>query len=176
MDEIKSSARVCPWQFIAAACTTPPALQLRLAQAADEPWQRQLFASLRGLDPAMLTACPPLLNQQWQLQQRAFRHDYPGAQTQIILSAGRAVGVITLHQGTNAWRLLEIGLAPNCRGQGIGHRLLQALTRFADSQGQILELAVMRQNPALRLYQRLGFVAQAESEADLQLQMRREPI
>lgn len=34
----------------------------------------------------------------------------------------------------------------------------------------------MRHNPALRLYQRLGFVAHAESEADLQLQMRREPI
>lgn len=34
----------------------------------------------------------------------------------------------------------------------------------------------MRHNPAVRLYQRLGFVAMAESEAGIQLQMRREPI
>lgn len=174
MDEIKSASPACPWQFIAADCAAVPTLQLRPAQPADEPWQRQLFANLRGLDPAMLAACPPLLDQQWQLQQRAFMHDYPGARTQIILSAGQAIGVITLHQGTSAWRLLEIGLEPDCRGQGIGQRLLQALTEFADSQGQTLELAVMRHNPALRLYQRLGFVALAESAADLQLQMRRE--
>lgn len=175
MDEIKSTPLVCPWQFIATVCAAAPALQIRPAQAADEPWQRQLFANLRGFDPAMLAACPPLLDQQWQLQQ-AFLNDYPEAQTQIILSAGRAIGIITLHQRTNIWRLLEIGLEPNYRSQGIGQRLLHALTELADSQGQVLELAVMPHNPALRLYQRLGFIALAESEADLQLQMRREPI
>ncbi|MFZ3203755.1 MAG: GNAT family N-acetyltransferase [Pseudomonas sp.] len=176
MDEIKSAPPACPWQFIATACAAAPTLQLRPAQSVDEPWQRQLFASLRGLEPAMLAACPALLEQQWQLQQRAFMNDYPGARTRIIWSAGRAIGVITLHQGTSAWRLLEIGLEPDCRGQGIGERLLQGLTRFADSQGQTLELAVMRHNLALRLYQRLGFVTLAESEAGIQLQMRREPI
>jgi ribosomal protein S18 acetylase RimI-like enzyme len=175
MDEIKSATRACPWHFIATACAAAPALQLRPAQPADEPWQRQLFASLRGLEPAMLAACPPLLEQQWQLQQ-AFLNGYPGALTRIICSASRAIGIITLHQGTSAWRLLEIGLEPDCRGQGIGQRLLQGLMKFADSQGQTLELAVMRHNPALRLYQRLGFVAWTESEADMQQQMRREPI
>lgn len=176
MDEIKSAPPACPWQFIATACAAAPALQLKPVQPADEPWQRQLFAGLRGLEPAMLAACPPLLDQQWQLQQRAFLNDYPGARTRIILSANRAIGVMTLHRGARAWRLLEIGLEPGCRGRGIGERLLQALTRFADSQGQTLELAVMRHNPAVRLYQRLGFVALAESEAGIQLQMRREPI
>lgn len=176
MDEIKSASTACPWHFIATACAAAPALQLRPAQPADEPWQRQLFANLRGFDPAMLAACPPLLDQQWQLQQQAFMHDYPGARTRLILSANRAVGVISLYQGASSWRLLEIGLEPDCRGQGIGQRLLQALTQFADRQGQTLELAVKRHNPALRLYQRLGFVVLAEPKADLQLQMRREPI
>lgn len=175
MDGIKSAPQACPWQFIASACVAAPTLQLRPAQPADEPWQRQLFANLRGLDPALLAACPPLLEQQWQLQQRAFMNDYPEAQTWLVLSANRAIGVVTLHRGASEWRLLEIGLEPDCRGQGIGQRLLQALVQFADTQGQTLALAVMRQNPALRLYQRLGFVALAESEADLQLQMRREP-
>lgn len=174
MDEIKPASPACPWHFIATACAVAPALQLRSAQPADEPWQRQLFASLRGLEPAMLAACPALLEQQWQLQQ-AFLNDYPGARTQIIRSASRAIGIITLHQGTRAWRLLEIGLEPDCRGLGIGERLLQGLTKFADNQRQTLELAVLRHNPALRLYQRLGFVALTESEPGVQLQMRREP-
>jgi ribosomal protein S18 acetylase RimI-like enzyme len=173
MDEIKPANPACPWHFM--ACAVTPTLQLNPAEPADEPWQRQLFANLRGLQVAMLAACPPLLDQQWRLQKRAFAHDYPDAQTRIIRSAQRPIGTITLHHGTSAWRLLEIGLEPDCRGQGIGERLLRGLTTFADEQGQTLELAVMRHNPALRLYQRLGFVAVTETPPEAQLQMRRVP-
>ncbi|MGP0172272.1 GNAT family N-acetyltransferase [Pseudomonas sp. NCHU5208] len=150
-------------------------LKRRVACAADEPWLRQLFAQLRGLQPELLAACPQLLEQQWQLQRQVFANHYPEARTEIVLIDAEPVGALTWHAGATCIRLLDIGLEAQHRGQGLGERLLRELIGQADQQGKALELAVMRHNPALRLYQRLGFRAQANAEDEVQLQMRREP-
>jgi GNAT superfamily N-acetyltransferase len=53
---------------------------------------------------------------------------------------------------------LGIGVAAEARGQGIGSALLDALLTLAREQGfRALSLAVDRQNPARRLYERKGF-------------------
>ena len=53
---------------------------------------------------------------------------------------------------------LTIGVRADARGQGIGQALLQALIALAQSQGYAaLSLSVDRNNPALHLYERLGF-------------------
>lgn len=150
-------------------------LQRRVASEADEPWLRQLFAQLRGLQPELLAACPQLLEQQWQLQRQVFASHYPDACTEVVLIDAEPVGALTWHEGAQAIRLLDIGLQERYRGQGLGERLLKALIGKADLQGKALELAVMRHNPALRLYQRLGFRALSGAEDAVQLQMRREP-
>jgi len=151
------------------------ALTRRAASAADESWLRQLFAQLRGLQHELLVACPELLEQQWQLQRRVFASHYPDARTEVVLLEAAPVGALTWHQGTTAIRLLDIGLEERYRGQGLGERLLQELIGQAEQQDKALELAVMRHNPALRLYQRLGFHAQPGAQDAVQLQMRREP-
>lgn len=150
--------------------------QRRVAHAADEPWLRQLFAQLRGLQSELLVKCPELLEQQWQLQQRFLSGQYPEARTEIVLLGGRPVGVMRWHEGAAVIRLLEIGLEQHYRGRGLGERLLSGLIQHADQQGKALELAVMRHNPALRLYQRLGFSVLSDSDHEVaQVQMRREP-
>ncbi|MCY1271208.1 hypothetical protein D9M68_247700 [compost metagenome] len=151
-------------------------LSVRVASAADEPWMRQLFAQLRGLDPAMIAACPALLEQQWLLQQRVFASHYPEARTQLVLLDDSPIGLLTLHEDASTIRLLEIGLEARYRGCGHGEWLLGDLTRRADRQRKALELAVMAHNPAIRLYQRLGFRTLPGSEGEVQLQMRREPV
>ncbi|MDA8482774.1 GNAT family N-acetyltransferase [Pseudomonas resinovorans] len=155
---------------------TADMLTKRAATAADEPWMRQLFAQLRGLDPAMIAACPALLEQQWQLQQRVFASHYPEAHTELVLLDDAPIGLITLHEGASTIRVLEIGLEARYRGRGYGQWLLGDLTRHADRQGKALELAVMGHNPAIRLYQRLGFRALPANADEVQLQMRREPV
>lgn len=150
-------------------------LKRRLACDSDEPWLRQLFAQLRGLQPELLAACPELLEQQWQLQRRVFASHYPDARTEVVLIDAEPVGVLTWHEGSKAIRLLDIGLEIRYRGRGLGEWLLRELIGHADLQGKTLELAVMRHNPALRLYQRLGFRALFGAEDEVQLQMRREP-
>ena len=53
---------------------------------------------------------------------------------------------------------LTIGVRADTRGQGIGQAPLQALIALAQSQGYAaLSLSVDRNNPACRLYERLGF-------------------
>ena len=52
---------------------------------------------------------------------------------------------------------LSVAVVPGYRGQGIGSRLLAALLDAACERYDTVSLSVQADNPALRLYQRLGF-------------------
>ena len=52
---------------------------------------------------------------------------------------------------------MSIGVNPNARGQGIGETLMRALIGEAARCGLGLCLSVRSENPARRLYERLGF-------------------
>lgn len=60
---------------------------------------------------------------------------------------------------------LDIGVLRDARGQGIGSTLLRALLNHAQNQGiNSISLSVVKGNPALHLYQKIGF-QMAESGA-----------
>ena len=52
---------------------------------------------------------------------------------------------------------VSIGVKPNARGQGVGEKLMRALIDEAAGSGLGLCLSVRSENPARRLYERLGF-------------------
>ena len=52
---------------------------------------------------------------------------------------------------------VSIGVKPNARGQGGGEKLMDALIGDAARRGLGLCLSVRSENPARRLYERLGF-------------------
>ena len=52
---------------------------------------------------------------------------------------------------------VSIAVQPNARGQGVGEKLMRALIGEAARRGLGLCLSVRSENPARRLYQRLGF-------------------
>ena len=52
---------------------------------------------------------------------------------------------------------VSIGVKPNARSQGVGDKLMRALIVEATRRGLGLNLSVRAENPARRLYQRLGF-------------------
>jgi ribosomal protein S18 acetylase RimI-like enzyme len=55
---------------------------------------------------------------------------------------------------------LSIAVRPEHRGAGVGTRLLRRLVELAREQGYAaLSLSVERDNPAVSLYERLGFVS-----------------
>ena len=52
---------------------------------------------------------------------------------------------------------VSIGIKPSARGQGVGENLMRALIGEAARRGLGLCLSVRSENPARRLYERLGF-------------------
>jgi ribosomal protein S18 acetylase RimI-like enzyme len=69
--------------------------------------------------------------------------------------------------------LVDIALLPEHRGKGIGGGLIRELIGQCDQQKLPLRLQVLRTNPALRLYERLGFTRTAEDQ--IYIQMERAP-
>ena len=59
---------------------------------------------------------------------------------------------------------LAIAVTPENRGQGIGTALLKQLLQMAQGRFPAISLSTQSDNPARRLYERLGFIAVAGSE------------
>jgi ribosomal protein S18 acetylase RimI-like enzyme len=57
---------------------------------------------------------------------------------------------------------MDIALAPPFRRRGIGTALLDALIAEAQASGRTLSIHVETNNPARRLYERLGFAKAGE--------------
>jgi len=70
----------------------------------------------------------------------------------LLTGADRGYGTVD-----DATPELSVAVVPDCRGQGIGKRLLSALLDAAAERYEAVSLSVQADNPALRLYQRLGF-------------------
>ena len=87
-------------------------------------------------------------------------------------AAGKPIGAVWLRQFTQlspAYGYLDdttpelsIALLPEYRGRGVGTQLLERMIDEARQQHPALaalSLSVSRDNPARRLYERLGFIA-----------------
>ncbi|MGK7878362.1 MAG: GNAT family N-acetyltransferase, partial [Xenococcaceae cyanobacterium] len=59
---------------------------------------------------------------------------------------------------------LAIAVLPKNRGQGIGTKLITQVLKMAQKVYPAVSLSVRSDNPAIRLYQRLGFVKVEDSE------------
>jgi ribosomal protein S18 acetylase RimI-like enzyme len=106
-----------------------------------------------GLDHIQLEG---MLRMQFRAQQ--FQYDeIEESGKSIILWDDSPVGRLIVDRTESLILLAEIALLPEYRGAGIGSRIIQELMAEAAEKGLPLCLHVDKANPALRLYQRLGF-------------------
>jgi ribosomal protein S18 acetylase RimI-like enzyme len=82
----------------------------------------------------------------------------------IIERAGEPVGLLKVAREGLDWQLIQIQLAPELQGQGIGRALIVELIDEARTRGASLSLHVLSANPARHLYERLGFRIVAEQD------------
>jgi ribosomal protein S18 acetylase RimI-like enzyme len=94
---------------------------------------------------------------QFDAQSAHYRENYPAALFQVIERDGFSIGRLYVAHWEREIRIMDIALLPEHRGSGIGTQLLRDLQEEARSAGKTLTIHVERFNPALRLYQRLGF-------------------
>lgn len=80
---------------------------------------------------------------------------------EIVLIQERPVGVLTLVDWGDQMHLVWMAILPEMQGQGFGGELLWHCQRRAIEAGKPITLQVLRNNPAVRLYERFGFKAYA---------------
>lgn len=133
---------------------------LRLATESDEAFLRELFASTRpefNLLNLPESQKQSLLSMQFNAQRQQYDEVYPRAENRIVLQNDRPLGRMLVDRGEHEFTLIDIALLPENRNAGIGTNLVQRLLGEALNVRRPVRLHVWRFNPALHLYQRLGF-------------------
>lgn len=77
---------------------------------------------------------------------------------------GRPVGMMKVLRSDGEWTIDQIQLEPEFQSRGMGTEILRKLQASAQAAGVRLTLKVLKVNPALRLYERLGFKVVGEEE------------
>jgi ribosomal protein S18 acetylase RimI-like enzyme len=138
------------------------ALTLRKVDAADAAVFFSLFAAVRAEELRMDAWSPEersqMLRFQFDAQRRGHRAQFPGADECLIVLDGTPVGWCVVDRSGQVIRCVDIAVAGEGRGRGVGTRVLRALQDDAAAVGWPLELTVLRTNVrAAALYTRLGF-------------------
>src|SRR5215216_288323 len=93
-----------------------------------------------------------------------FRHRWDVTQVRIITLDGTDIGWLQSFVADDALFLGQLFVDHTMRGQGIGTQLVKCLVEEAARAGRVLTLGVVKTNPALRLFERLGFRITHEDE------------
>jgi len=154
------------------------AVRLRPATLQDELFLRQLFATTRADELALMVwddnQKEMFIAMQFNAQKQQYAMSYPQAQHSIILLNDIPIGRQMIDSGENEFTLVDIALLPSHRSAGIGTHLIEDLLAEAASAGKSVTLSVWHTNPAKKLYQRMGF-AVANDDGDVYCQMRWNP-
>ncbi len=102
------------------------------------------------------------LRMQFEAQHHHYQTYYPRASFQVILEDDRPVGRLYIAYWKEEIRLVDLALLPAHRNKGIGTGILQGVQAEAESTGKPVRIHVEKLNPALRLYERLGFIRIAD--------------
>jgi GNAT superfamily N-acetyltransferase len=136
-------------------------ISLRPITPKDDSFLAGLYASTRS-DELAVTGWSDeekalFCRRQFDAQSAHYRENYPGALLQVVEEDGVPVGRLYVARWDKEIRIMDIALLPEHRGRGIGTKLLRDLQDEAPGAGKWLTIHVERFNPALRLYERLGF-------------------
>ncbi len=138
-----------------------PAVRLRPITEADRPFLYRVYASTRQEELARTgwseVEKQAFLNMQFEAQRRHYNQFFPDAEFQVIEIDGRAAGRLYLDRRVDEIRVVDIALLPEYRGLGVGGSLMRDILAEGTEKGLLVRIHVERENPAMRLYKRLGF-------------------
>ncbi len=101
-----------------------------------------------------------------------FLQGYRQGCSQFVQVQGADVGWMQVSARPSVLHLDQLHLVPGWRGRGIGSHLLAGLLDRAAETGSSVALDVIRGNPAIALYRRLGFRTVGEDEEKFQMLWR----
>ncbi len=142
-------------------------ISLRPEAPEDDPFVFDLYETTRDYEMKLIPwpgeQKKAFLREQCRLQLIHFRQHYRDADFQIVLLDCQPIGRFYVHRGVTEIRVIDISLLPEHRRKGLGTQLIQDLQSEANKTTQSITLHVERNNPARRMYERLGFRAAEEN-------------
>ena len=137
---------------------------------------REVYTSTRAEEMAMVPWSEEqkaaFCLMQFNAQHSHYQKYHPTASYDVIERGGQGIGRLYVERGEREINIIEITLLPPYRGAGLGTRLLKELQEEARAAGKVLTIFVEKFNPALRLYQRLGFQPVEDKEVYLLMEWR----
>jgi ribosomal protein S18 acetylase RimI-like enzyme len=137
-------------------------LALRPVTAPDRPLLVDLYAETRAAELALTPWSSEqrraFVEMQFTAQDGDYRRRFANASFDVILANGRPVGRLYVDRRADSIHILDVIVAPEERGQGIGTGLLRELMDEAAATGRRVSLYVDTLSRARAWYDRLGFV------------------
>ena len=136
-------------------------ISLRPVTPDDEPFLYRLYASTREDEMAMLpwsaSEKEAFLTTQFNAQHTYYQQQFREAEFLIIEQNNEPIGRLYLDRREDEIRIIDIALLPAHRNKGIGSKYLEEIFEESQGAGLPVRIHVEHNNPALRLYDRLGF-------------------
>ena len=136
-------------------------IQFRPIRDDDREMLYRIYASTRTEEMAMVPWSnedkEKFLRMQFELQSVHYAKHYSDAEFLIILVDEQPAGRLYIDRREKEIRIVDITLLPPFRGRGIGSSILQTLIEESTAGGKPISIHVQKYNPAMRLYERLGF-------------------
>ncbi len=141
--------------------TPAEVLRLRPVEDGDQAFLRQVYASTRAPEleqvPWSAEQKAAFCDMQFTAQDTHYRSHYASAEYSVIEREGVPAGRLYVDRQEDEVHVIDIALMPEHRGAGFGTYLLKELMAEAAAGGKKMTIYVEKFNPALSLYQRLGY-------------------
>ncbi len=152
------------------------AITLRPVTPADEPFLSNLYGTTRawereyaGMGEAQWQA---FVTSQYTARKEHYDKFFGNAQNSIVLLDGKPIGRHMVLRTENEYRLVLTELLPECRGNGVGSRLVKDVLAEGEAAGKPVRLQVAKLNGPLALCKKLGFVKTGSNDLYYQLEWR----
>lgn len=137
------------------------ALQFRPIADQDQPFLLELYGTTRAAELAMLPWSQQqkeeFVQMQFHAQHTFYQQQFGNAKFDLLLKHDKPIGRLYVDRREDEIRIIDIAIMPDYQRQGIGSQLLQELLDESKASAKPVTIHVEKNNPALGLYQRLGF-------------------
>jgi ribosomal protein S18 acetylase RimI-like enzyme len=88
----------------------------------------------------------------------------------LIRYENELIGTLKYREYEDKVEIMQIQIHPLFQGKGLGRKVIEQV--IADSNSKFIELTVLKENPALNLYERLGFYITGEDQYEYFMQTK----
>ena len=98
------------------------------------------------------------------------RIQYHFESANILNIHGKPIGLFKFYEDNTTCHVIQVQILPEYQGKGIGKSILMTLQKQALRDDKSINLSVLKSNPAIKLYERLGFTIISQSDNEFTMQ------